>query len=62
MFEEMTIKTDNLQKLLLDEFVAENEEEELVFFMNRFNLSIENLEAMPALREHIEPFLSMVED
>ena len=62
MIEDITIKTDNLQKLLLDEVVAENEEEELAFFMNKFNLNIENLEVMPALREHVEPLLSRVEE
>ena len=62
MVEDITIKTDNLQKLFLDEVILENEEDELAFFMNKFNLNIENLEAMPALREHIEPLLSRVEE
>lgn len=62
MVEDITIKTDNLQKLFLDEVILENEEDELAFFMNKFNLNIENLEVMPALREHIEPLLSRVEE
>ena len=62
MVEDITVKTDNLQKLFLDEVTIENEEEELAFFMNRFNLNIENLEAMPALKEHIEPLLSGTEE
>ncbi len=62
MVEDVTVKTDNLQKLFLDEVTIENEEDELAFFMNRFNLNIENLEAMPALKEHIEPLLSRTEE
>jgi len=62
MVEDVTVKTDNLQKLFLDEVTIENEEDELAFFMNRFNLNIENLEAMPALKEHIEPLLSSTEE
>jgi len=62
MVEDVTVKTDNLQKLFLDEVTIENEEDELAFFMNRFNLNIENLEAMPALKEHIEPLLSGTEE
>ena len=61
MVEDITVKTDNLQKLFLDEVALESKEEELAFFMNRFGLNIENLEAMPAFKEHVEPLLSRME-
>ncbi|MCD6468097.1 MAG: hypothetical protein J7L32_02135 [Thermoplasmata archaeon] len=60
--EETTVKTDNLRKLLLDESVGDTPEDELAFFMNRFNLDIETVEAMPAFEEHIKPIFSAKEE
>ena len=56
--EEKTIKTDDLAKLILDEFTASSREEELAFFMEKFNLNLDTLEIMPALKEHLEELMS----
>jgi len=56
--EDVTIRTDNLQKILLDEVVVEDEEDELAFYINRFNLDPETVKTMPALSEHVKTLLS----
>ncbi len=56
--EDITVRTDNLQKILLDEVVIEDEEDELAFYINRFNLDPETVESMPALSEHVKTLLS----
>ncbi|HDO19738.1 MAG TPA: hypothetical protein ENG74_03330 [Thermoplasmatales archaeon] len=60
--EEKTVKTENLQKLLLDEAVVDTKEDELAFFMNRFNLDIDTVEVMPAFEEHIKPLFKSEEE
>ncbi|KAA0010615.1 MAG: hypothetical protein FE037_04445 [Thermoplasmata archaeon] len=56
--EDVTIRTDDLQKILLDEVVVEDEEDELAFYINRFNLDPETVKTMPALSEHVKTLLS----
>lgn len=60
--EETTVKTDNIRKLLLDESIGDTPEDELAFFMNKFNLDIETVEAMPAFEEHIKPIFLLKEE
>jgi hypothetical protein len=52
--EEKTIKTDNIGKILLDDLNATTSEEELAFFMKRFNIDVDTIETMPAFEEHIK--------
>ncbi len=52
--EEKTIKTDDIQRILLED----NKEDELAFFMNKFNLDIDTVEEMPAFEEHLKPIFS----
>lgn len=56
--EDITVRTDDLQKFLLDEIVVEDEEDELAFYINRFNLDPETIKTMPALSEHVKTLLS----
>ncbi|MCD6237645.1 MAG: hypothetical protein DRN09_03290 [Thermoplasmata archaeon] len=52
--EEKTIKTDNVGKMILDDLTATTTEDELAFFMNKFNLDVDTLEIMPAFEEHVK--------
>lgn len=56
--EDVTVKTDNLQRFLFDEIAVTDEEDELAFYINRFNLDAETIEIMPALGKHIRSLLS----
>lgn len=58
MVEDITVRTDNLQKIFLSEVVTGDEEDELAFYMNKFNLDVETIQTMPALGEHIRTLLS----
>ncbi|HEC95267.1 MAG TPA: hypothetical protein ENI45_04805 [Thermoplasmatales archaeon] len=60
--EETTVKTDNLRKLLLDESIGDTREDELAFFMNKFNLDLETVETMPAFEEHLKPIFTVKEE
>ena len=52
--EEKTIKTDNVGKMILDDLTATTTEDELAFFMNKFNLDVDTLEIMPVFEEHVK--------
>ena len=60
--EEKTVKTNNLRKLLLDESIGDTQEDELAFFMNKFNLDIETVETMPAFEKHLKPIFTVKEE